>query len=283
MTRNKLIAIAILVAILAIFLAKRASGDALNVRSAILMDVKSGRILYTQNADAKIPPASLTKIMTLYVALDQIDKGKAGLADSVKVSALAASQTGSRMHVKAGEKVPLEMIIKGVAVSSGNDAAVALAEHIAGSVAEFVKLMNIKARELGMKNTVFRNANGLPANGQYTTARDMLTLGKYYLKNHPEAIKYHSTRQITHNKALTTNKNPLFDTCPGTDGLKTGWIQASGFNLVATGVRDDHRLIGVVLGAPTPNALKSEATKMMENGYSMIKIKSVAKAEITAP
>jgi len=242
----------------------------LNVRSAILMDVTSGHILFVQNADAKIAPASLTKIMALYVALDHVKAGKAGLNDTVRVSKLAAEQKGSRMHLTAGERVTLERIIQGVAVSSGNDASVAMAEHLAGSSAAFVRLMNLKARELGMKNTTFRNPSGLPAEGQHTTARDMLTLGKYYLKNHPEALRYHGIRQITHNGALTTNKNPLFKTMPDADGLKTGWIRASGFNLVATGARNNHRLIGVVMGAPTPKAMGSESHRLMESGFNLV-------------
>lgn len=242
----------------------------LNARSAILMDVKTGRILYVQNADARIPPASLAKIMTLYVALDQINAGKAKLDDRVLVSKRAAEQSGARMHIKAGERVPLEQILQGVAVSSGNDASFALAEHLAGSAEAFVRLMNIKATELGMRNTSFRNPNGLPADGQVTTARDMLTLGKYYLKNHPEALRYHNIRKLSYNGALTTNKNPLFETCPGTDGLKTGWIRASGFNLVATGKRNNRRLIGVLMGAPTSQAMKSESLKLMESGYKFV-------------
>lgn len=234
------------------------------------MDVETGRILYAQNADAKIPPASLTKIMTLYVALDQINTGKVKLSDRILVSKRAAEQSGSRMHIKEGERVSLEQILKGIAVSSGNDASVALADHLAGSSKAFVRLMNIKAAELGMKNTMFRNPNGLPAEGQVTTARDMLTLSKYYLKNHPEALRYHNIRQLTHNGALTTNKNPLLAVCPGTDGLKTGWIRASGFNLIATGKRNDRRLIGVILGAPTPEAMKSESLKLMESGYKFV-------------
>lgn len=249
----------------------------LNARSAILMDVNSKQILYAQNSDVKIAPASLTKIMTMYVALDHINSGRAKLNDRAKISKHAAGQRGSRMYIKEGEDVSLDLLLLGVAVSSGNDAAVALAEHLSGSVERFVKLMNAKAAELGMGNTSFRNPNGLPATGQLTTARDMLTLARYYLKNHPEALKYHSTLQLTHNGVLTTNKNPLFKTCPGTDGLKTGWTRASGFNLVATGTRDNHRLLGVVMGAPTPKAMGGETLRLMESGYL-----SVSSADRTA-
>ncbi len=240
-----------------------------DARSAILMNASSGEILYVQNADEKIAPASLTKIMTMYVALDCVNGGKVKLSDRVKISRLAAKQGGSRMHVKAGEIVSLDQLLKGVAISSGNDASVAVAEYIGGSVQGFVKLMNAKAAELGMKNTSYRNPNGLPASGQVTTASDMLTLTKYYLKNHPGALSYHSTRQLVHNGTLTTNKNPLLRTCPGTDGLKTGWIRASGFNLIATGTRNDNRLIGIVMGAPTPQAMGGETLRLMEAGYQV--------------
>lgn len=259
-----------LTALLGVFAATGPAHADLEARSAILMNASSGEVLYVQNADEKIAPASLAKIMTMYVALDRIKEGKAKLTDRVRVSKRAAAQSGARMHIKAGESVSLDQLLKGVAISSGNDASVAVAEYIGGSVAGFVKLMNAKAAELGMKNTSYRNPNGLPAKGQLTTASDMLTLAKYYLKNHPEALRYHSTRQLVHNGALTTNKNPLLKTCPGTDGLKTGWIRASGFNLVATGTRDANRLIGVVMGAPTPRAMGGETLRLMEAGYQVV-------------
>lgn len=270
MIRFRLLQISFLTAFFGVLTATCPAHAELNARSAILMDVSTGHILYVQNADVKIAPASLAKIMTLYVAFDLIDSGKAKPSDKARVSKRAARQKGARMHLKAGERVSLDLLLQGVAVSSGNDASVAVAEHLAGSVERFVKLMNAKAAELGMKNTSFRNPNGLPAAGQLTTARDMLTLGKYYLKNHPEALQYHSTRRLLYNGVLTTNKNPLFKTCPGTDGLKTGWIRASGFNLVATGTRNDRRLLGVVMGAPTPKAMGSETLRLMESGYEFI-------------
>lgn len=242
----------------------------LNVRSAILLDMNSGRVLYSQDADRKIPPASLTKIMTMYVVMDQVRAGKVKLTDKVRVSANAARQRGSRMHIKAGETVTLDRLLTGVAVSSGNDAAMAVAEHVAGSANNFVRLMNIKAKKLGMKGTTFRNPHGLPAKGQVTTARDMLTLSSSYLKDYPETMRFHRTKMLTHRGVTTVNKNPLLRSCPGADGLKTGWIRASGYNLVSTVKRGKTRLVGVVLGSATARVRADEMRELVEAGFTAV-------------
>ncbi|MEG6504953.1 D-alanyl-D-alanine carboxypeptidase family protein [Nitratidesulfovibrio sp. 1201_IL3209] len=245
-----------------------ASGhETLDVRSALLLDMSTGRILYEQNADEPIPPASLTKVLSMYVALDQVRAGKASLKDTVKVSRRAFSTGGSRMFLKQGETLPLNELLEGMAVSSGNDASVATAEHIGGNVDNFVQMMNAKARALGMKNSVFRNPHGLPAAGQHTTARDMLTLSRAYLAQYPEALRYHSTRYIKHNKVITTNKNPLLGNCEGADGLKTGWVFASGYNLISTVKRGKTRLLAVVLGAETTQARAQEVNRLVEAGF----------------
>lgn len=250
--------------------ARASSHDTLDVRSAILLDMSTGRILFEQNADEPIPPASLTKVLSMYVAMDQIRAGKASLKDNVKVSRRAFSTGGSRMFLKQGETLPLDDLLEGMAVSSGNDASVATAEHIGGNVDSFVQMMNAKARALGMKNSVFRNPHGLPAAGQHTTARDMLLLSRAYLAQYPEALRYHSTRYIKHNKVITTNKNPLLGNCEGADGLKTGWVFASGYNLISTVKRGKTRLLAVVLGAETTQARAQEVNRLVEAGFRTV-------------
>lgn len=175
-----------------------ASGRLLNVRSAVLMDARTGKILYSQNPDARIPPASLTKVMSMMVTFDAIRSGKVKLSDSIRVSRHAARQGGSRMGLRAGERVSLKRLLMGMAVSSGNDASMAVAERVGGSGRAFVKMMNRKARQIGMSSSTFKTPNGLPAAGQYTTARDMARLGYVYLKNNPSALQYHRVRVLKH-------------------------------------------------------------------------------------
>jgi len=242
----------------------------LNARSAILLETTTGKVLFEQNPDAAIPPASVTKLMTLYLVYEAMREGRAHPWDSVKISKRAAGTGGSRMHVRAGTEVPLEELIKGMAVDSGNDACVAAAEHISGSVEDFVAAMNRKARELGMNNTTFFNPNGLPAKGQVTTARDMAKLSAAYLQRFPESLRVHSMRCYTYNNITQHNRNRLLGTCPGVDGLKTGWIVASGYNLAATAKRGNTRLLAVLLGAPTPGARAEETARLLEDGFQRV-------------
>ncbi|WP_279586644.1 serine hydrolase [Nitratidesulfovibrio liaohensis] len=251
-------------------MAHASTHETLDVRSAMLLDMSTGRIIYEQNADEPIPPASLTKVLSMFVTLDQVRAGKASLKDTVKVSRRAFSTGGSRMFLKQGETLTLDDLLEGMAVSSGNDASVATAEHIGGNVDNFVQMMNAKARALGMKNSVFRNPHGLPAAGQHTTARDMLALSRAYLAQYPEALRYHSTRFIKHNKVITTNKNPLLGNCEGADGLKTGWVFASGYNLISTVKRGKTRLLAVVLGAETTQARAQEVNRLVEAGFRSV-------------
>lgn len=244
----------------------------IDARGVMVMNLKSESVLYVQDEHKRVAPASLTKIMTMFLLLDDIKSGRARLTDTVRVSKRAAETKGSSMGLKAGERVPLSEIMKGVAVASGNDASVAAAEHVSGSVSKFVARMNAKARELGLKNTRFTNPHGLPpADGQYTTARDMLVLTKKYLEAHPYALEYHSTPLITHGSKTTTNKNELLGTCAGVDGVKTGWIQASGHNLVSTARRGDVRILCVVLGASTSKAEADESRFLIEAAFNTVK------------
>src|SRR5208337_2684064 len=238
-----------------------------NARSAILLDMASGRVLFEQNADYLIAPASITKILTLYLVFEAIKQGRVNLTDKVRVSRRAASAGGSRMGLKAGARVPLEEIIKGMAVVSGNDACVAAAEHISGSVERFVGKMNAKARELGMTRSRFMTPNGLPAAGQVTTARDIARLSIAYIHRFPESLAIHSMQSYAYGRRSHHNANRLLGKCPGVDGLKTGFVCASGYNISATARRSHTRVLAVVMGAHSPWVRCSEAERLIEVGF----------------
>lgn len=248
-------------------LAARCEAYTVRAHSAILIDASDGSVLFEQQADRPIAPASVTKIMTLYLTFDAIKEGQVHLWDRVSISRRAAETGGSRMGLKAGTEVPLEELIKGVAVVSGNDAAVAVAEHVAGSVENFVRKMNLKCRMLGMYNTTFMTPNGLPAKGQLSTARDLARLSISYLRRHPEALHLHSMTSYTYGNSTHHNANKLLGTCPGVDGIKTGFVCASGYNLAATAKRGDVRLIAVVMGASSASIRAIETEKLLEAGF----------------
>jgi D-alanyl-D-alanine carboxypeptidase len=238
-----------------------------NARSAILIDMENGEILYEQDADALIAPASITKILTLYIVFEAIKQGEVRLSDKVEVSRLAASASGSKMGLKAGTYVSLEELIRGMAVVSGNDACVAAAEHISGSVGRFVNRMNVKARTLGMTRSRFMTPNGLPAPGQVSTARDIAKLSVAYLHRFPESLAIHSMQSYAYGRHEHHNANRLLGKCPGVDGLKTGFVCSSGYNISATAKRNGIRILAVVMGARSPWVRCSEAEKLLEAGF----------------
>lgn len=242
----------------------------LTARSAILMDMTTGRILYTRNADAAIQPASITKVLTLYVADEAILEGKVHPRDRVKISRKAGRTGGSKMFLQAGSELPLEELLKGMAVVSANDASVAVAEYIAGDTETFVERMNRKARELGMERSYFRNPNGLPAKGQVTTAKDILILARAYLQRFPESLNIHSQQYYTYRDITQHNRNSLLHRYPNADGLKTGWVQKAGYHIVATAKRGDTRLIAVVMGARNPKIRARETERLLDEGFRMI-------------
>ena len=275
---RRVLALAVLVCL---FSAAVAAAGPINAKSAILMDVTTGQILYEQRADMRIAPASLTKVISLYVAMNAISDKKVDYNNKVKISAAAARTGGSRFGLKAGERLTLDQLFYGMAVASGNDASVAVAEHVAGSTSEFVKQMNALARRLGMKNTKFVNVHGLPAEGQLTTARDMLKLAKAYQAHYPIARRYHLARSVTHNGHTEPNHNPLVGSYPGLDGLKTGWVTAAGYNIIATARQRGHKLIAVILGAPNTSVRSAEARRLLNAGFSAVsKKRSTAIAEL---
>ena len=237
--------------------------------SAILYDLDHDAILFEQNADQRIAPASLTKVLSMFLAMDQIRQGSIRLDSSVAISRAAARTGGSRMGLQEKDNVTLEQLLMGMAVSSGNDASAAVAEFVGGSTPAFVNMMNVKAQSLGMHDSQFRNPHGLPAAGQYTNARDMLTLARAYLRSYPDALRFHNTHTISHKGQVTWNKNPLLGQYPGADGLKTGWVNASGYNLIFTASHGDKRLLAVILGAPDSRTRGVEAFRLLDAGFQV--------------
>lgn len=237
------------------------------VCSAIVYDLENDAILFEQNADERIPPASLTKVMSMFLAMDYIKSGHASRKDLITISPAAAGEGGSRMGLRPNETVTLEKLLYGMAVSSGNDASYAVAEFVGGSASAFVKMMNNRCRQLGMTGTSFVNPHGLPAAGQYTTARDMAALGRAYLRAHPDAMDFHNTLVLEHAGYRSWNRNPMLGQYPGANGLKTGWIRASGYNLIFCANRGGHRLLAVILGAPDTYMRSAEACRLMDAGF----------------
>ena len=243
--------------------------SSLGVCSAILYDLDRDAVLFEQNADQQIPPASLTKVMSMFLAMDQINSGLARMDDTTMISRNAARTGGSRMGLNENEQVTLEQLLTGMAVSSGNDASTAMAEYVGGSVPAFVNMMNAKAHDLGMRDSCFVNPHGLPAKGQYTSARDMLTLARAYLHAYPDALRFHNTHVLNYRGRVTWNKNPLLGQYPGADGLKTGWINASGYNMIFTALRGDKRLLAVIMGAPDSQIRSIEAFRLLDAGFEV--------------
>ncbi len=244
------------------------SPGVVNARSAVLMEVSTGKILFEQNADQLIAPASLTKIMSLYLVFEALRQGRIHLSDQVFISKDAWRTGGSRMFLQVGTRVPLEQIIEGISIVSGNDACVAAAEYLSGSTATFVDAMNVEAQKLGMTHTRFLTVDGLPADGQLTTAGDMAILDRAFIQTFPEALKYTSTKEFKFNNIDQYNRNRLLFQYPDIDGLKTGYVAAGGYHLSATAYRNGMRLLALVMGADSPAIRAKEALKLLNYGYS---------------
>ena len=254
---------------------------ATEARSAILIERDTGAILYEKNAHEPLPPASMTKIMTMLLIMEAIDQGKLKLDERVRASEYAASMGGSQIFLEPGEEMTVDDLLKGVAIGSGNDAAVALAERIAGSEEAFVHMMNEKAKQLGIKHTTFENATGLPAKNHYSTAYDMAMMAKELLK-YDLITKYTGTyedylREHTDKKFWLVNTNRLVKFYPGVDGLKTGYTSEAKYCLTATAKKGNMRVIAVVFGAPTPKARNAQITKMLDYAFSHYETKPLYK------
>ena len=238
--------------------------------AAVVMDASNGEVLYAKNADAQRYPASITKIMTLYLAFEALSTGRLRLDDQVPVSAHAASMAPSKLGVRPGQSVTVDEAMRAIAVKSANDMAVALAEKIGGSEAKFTALMTLRAQELGMANTHYVNACGLPDARQVTTARDIAILSRSVMRDYPQYYGYFSVKSFTFHGQTMTNHNGLLDKMPGVDGLKTGFINASGFNLSASAVRENHRLITVVMGGNTSSGRDHHVEDLLDIGFSVM-------------
>ena len=247
-------------------------------KSYILQDFASGRVLAEQNSDQRLPPASITKLMTAYVVAHELQAGNITLADDVLISEKAWRMVGSRSFIEVNTKVSVEALLRGMIIQSGNDAAVALAEHIAGSEEIFAQMMNQYAQQLGMVNTNYRNVTGLPDPDHYTTARDIATLSAAIIREFPEEYKWYSEKQYTYNGITQHNRNKLLWRDSSVDGLKTGHTEEAGYCLAASAVRNDMRLISVVLGTRSENARAQETQKLLNFGFRFFETHELYKA-----
>jgi serine-type D-Ala-D-Ala carboxypeptidase (penicillin-binding protein 5/6) len=235
--------------------------------SWILMDADSGRVLVEHNADERLPPASLTKLMTAYLVERELDRGNIALDDMVRVSEKAWRTGGSKMFIEVDTQVAIRDLLYGIIIASGNDASVAVAEHLSGGEAPFADLMNQHATRLGLHNTNFQNATGLPGENHYSSARDMALLSQYIINDYPEHYAIYAEKYFTYNDIRQPNRNRLLWRDPTVDGLKTGWTTEAGYGLVASAKRDDMRLISVVMGTSSEEARAQETQKLLSFGF----------------
>lgn len=247
-------------------------GINVDAKSALLIEPISGTILYEKNSEEKFAPASVTKIMTMLLAMEAVDSGKISLSDKITCSENAKKMGGSTMLLDTGEVRTVEEILKGIAIASGNDAAVAMAEYLGGTVDAFVELMNKRAQELGMVNTTFKNCNGLPESGHMTTAKDISIMSMELLK-HPTILKYTGTYMETISEGRQSpielvNHNKLVRFFQGCDGLKTGYTEEAKYCISATAVKDNVRMLTIIMGAPSYKVRNRDASMLLNYGFS---------------
>ncbi len=236
--------------------------------ASIVIDAETGAVLSETNADVPHYPASLTKMMTLYLVFEALETGRLSFDQRLAVSEAAANQSPTRLGLVAGDTVAVRDVVLGLITRSANDAAVVAAEAVAGSEAAFAQRMTQKARALGMSGTVFRNASGLPDPQQITTARDLATLGRALYRDYPTEYGFFATQTFAYKGTVIANHNHLMKHFAGMDGIKTGYIRASGFNLAASAVRDNRRLIGIVMGGPSPYARDLKMAMLLNDGFA---------------
>lgn len=256
-----------------------------NATSAIVIERDTGKVLFEKNSHEKLPPASMTKIMTMLLIMEAIDEGSLSYDDTVRTSDYAASMGGSQVFLEPGEEMTVTDMLKAIAVASGNDASVAMAEHIGGSEEEFVNRMNEKAQELGLENTHFMNSNGLPAEDHYTTSYDLAMISKELLK-YEDITKFTSIyedylRADTDDKFWLVNTNKLVRFYPGVDGLKTGFTREAMYCLTATAEKNDMRVISVIMGAPTPKERNAQITSMLDYAFNQFQTHKLYEREHT--
>ncbi|MDR5875177.1 serine hydrolase [Vreelandella gomseomensis] len=242
--------------------------QAANPRYAgMVVDLDEGEVLYAENEDARRYPASLTKVMTLYLTFEALEQGRLQVDQPLPVSSQAASMPASKLWLSPGSSILVDEAIRALAVRSANDVAVVVAEALGGSERRFAQLMTAKARELGMRNTTFRNASGLPDDRQITTARDMVTLAVRVMQDFPDYYHYFGLQEFTYRGTRHTSHNRLVRNYPGADGLKTGFIRASGFNVITTAKRGDRRLMGIVMGGFTAQSRDKHMTSLLNRSF----------------
>lgn len=271
--------IIILLLILIIPVTVKAEELDLTAKSSILIEASTGEILSEKNSDEKLAPASMTKIMTMLLIMESLEKNEYSLEDKVNISTNAASMGGSQVFLEAGSELKVKELLKAIAIASANDAAVAMAEYTAGSTESFVNLMNEKAASLGCTNTTFKNVHGLDTEGHLTTAKDMSIMARELLK-HEEILTFSSIYEEFLNKpdgssTWMVNTNKLIKYYNGLDGLKTGFTKNAGYCLTATAKRNNMRLISVVMNEPTTEKRSSDTIKLLNYGFANYKIKVV--------
>lgn len=251
----------------------------LNASSYVLMDAQNGQIIVNHNMDKRLPPASLTKMMTLYIASNEIKSGQIKLDDKTRVSKKAWSMGGSKMFLKEGSWVTVQNLIHGIIVDSGNDACVALAQYIAGNEPSFAQLMNQTAKALGMNDSHFTDSTGLPHPDHYSTAHNLAILARALIINFPEDYKWYKQKWLTYNGIRQSNRNLLLWRDPSVDGLKTGHTKAAGYCLVSSALRNNTRLISVVMGTPSTNARAESSQALLNYGFRFYRSKKLYRAQ----
>ena len=250
--------------------------------ASIVVDFETGRVLSEQGADERRHPASLTKMMTLFLIFEALDQKKITLDQRWNVTAFAAGQSPTKLGLEEGDRVRVRDVILGLVTRSANDAAVVAAEGLGGTEARFAEMMTRRARQLGMSATVFMNASGLPHDQQITTARDMATLGRELIRQYPHHYHYFSTTEFSYEGRQFANHNRLMRWYEGADGIKTGFIRASGFNLVASAMRDGRRIVGAVIGGPNPSERDQYMGKLLDAGFER-RAPNIAVAQAPTP
>ena len=250
-----------------------------NATSAIMLEASTGEIIFQKNVNEKRPPASMTKMMSMLLIMENIEKGNLTFEEEVTSSAYASSMGGSQIFLKAGEKMKVEDLLKGIAIGSGNDATVAMAERIAGTEEAFVKLMNDRAKELGLNNTNFKNSTGLDAENHYSTAYDMSVIARELVK-HKKILEFTGTyedylRKDSASPFWLVNTNRLVRFYQGVDGLKTGYTKEAGYCLTSTAEKDNMRLITVVMNEPSTQIRNGETSSMLDYGFNMYSVNKI--------
>jgi len=251
--------------------------------ASLVIDADSGKVLHQVNPDTRNYPASLTKMMTLYKIFERVDQGKWSMATRIRISARAARQPASKLGLRRGELITVEQAIMALVTKSANDVATAVAEAVSGSERDFALKMTATARRLGMRRTTFRNASGLPHRGQMSTARDMARLARALMRDFPQHYHYFSIAKFSFRGATHRNHNKLLKSYKGADGLKTGYIRASGFNLVASAARGGKRVIGIIFGGRSPKMRNRLMVSLLDKGFRVAGSPSGLRITSTAP